>query len=71
MDVAKLIRRDSGSYPGPESCLACNELVLPVDPHIFVRDADDSIPDGQALVGLIHIECEETYIEEQGMGFDN
>jgi len=66
MDVAKLIRRDSGSYPEPESCLTCNELVPPMNPHIFVRDADDSIPDDQALIGSLHIECEETYLKEQG-----
>lgn len=64
MDVAVLFHRASGTYPGPEDCLVCETPVDPEGPHIFVRDPTDTLGDDQAMVGLLHDECEDLYIRE-------
>jgi len=48
----------------PEPCLHCGELVDTRNQHIFVRDADESLDDDQAEVGLLHLACENHYAQQ-------
>ena len=63
MNVSDLLYRDAGDYD-QEACLVCRDLVDPALPHIFIRDADISLDDRAAMVGLLHNHCEDKYIED-------
>ena len=39
------------------------QLVDAGGPHIFVRDADPSLDDDAAMVGLLHVDCEQPYLD--------
>ena len=67
LPLADLQYRESATYAEPASCLVCKKLVDSTNPHIFVRDADESLSDDEALVGLLHVDCEQTYIDNSGM----
>jgi len=62
-EVATLNYRERGTYPSEEHCLTCGKFVSPSKPHIFVRDADQRLSDDDALVGLLHPECEQQYCD--------
>ena len=69
LDVATLVHRDVGTYPEALTCLTCGKLVDPTNPHVFVRDADRTLSNEQALVGLLHVECEPRYVDQaQALG---
>lgn len=63
VDIARRYQRERGEYAEPEKCLVCDELVDASLPHIFVRDDESTLGDNDAIVGLLHPECEQSYLE--------
>ena len=62
-NVAEMMYREWGAYPTPEQCLACERRVEANSPHLFVRDSDPTLSDETAMVGLLHRDCEQLYID--------